>query len=715
KATRRLPGVAVAIFLGAFLLFQVQPMAGRQILPWFGGGPAVWTTCLLFFQVLLLVGYTYAHLLSRLTLTRQAAVHLGVALASLAFLPIIPSESWKVGGAEDPSLRILLLLGATLGTPYLLLSTTSPLLQSWVAKSGAASPYRLYAVSNFGSLLGLISYPFVLEPALGVRAQAYVWSSAYAVFALVLGALAIRILRAAPAAAAQASSRAAAANAPVADSPSPTPGATVTGGDGGSNSAVAAPSSTLALLWLLLAACGSLLLMATTSQLTEDVAPIPFLWVLPLTLYMLTFIICFDRERWYVRKLWIPVLILGLLACVTTLRLPAAPLWFQIPSYSLGLFSCCMVCHGELVRLKPDPKHITWFYLVISLGGALGGLFATLVAPQLFLNYWEYHLSLFATVVLLAVSVLRGPLESKRPVVVGCFVVGLAVLGYELMGNIRGHQENRLVAARNFYGALSIYDVGAGTERHVRTLFHGTVPHGREVRSAGLLGRPVGYYSEDSGAALAFRFHPNRTRAGAPAPLHVGVVGMGVAALGGLTRAGDSMVMYEINTNIVDLAKEYFTFRDSMAGKESVMLGDARISMERELKDGKPQHFDLLFLDAFSSDAVPVHLLTREAFAIYDQHLKPDGLMAIQITAQHLDLSRVVLGQAQASGKKTMRFRTQDDRKKFTHWSDWIVITTNEAFLNHPEVRAREYRPKAPPAPVVTWTDDFNNLFRVLR
>ncbi len=671
-------------------------MAGRQILPWFGGGPSVWTTCLLFFQVLLLVGYTYAHLLSRLTLKRQAAVHLAVALISVAFLPIIPSESWKIGGGDDPSLRILLLLAATLGTPYLLLSTTSPLLQSWVAKSGSASPYRLYAVSNFGSLLGLVSYPFVLEPALGVRAQAYVWSGAYALFALVLGALAIRILRAAPVPAAAAS---------TADASATNPEATAT----------QAPSAGVALLWLLFAACGSLLLMATTSQLTEDVAPIPFLWVLPLTLYMLTFIICFDRERWYVRKVWIPVLVLGLLACVTTLKLPSAPLWFQIPSYSLGLFACCMVCHGELVRLKPDPAHITWFYLVISLGGALGGLFATLVAPQLFLNYWEYHLSLFATVVLLGVSLLRGPLELKRPAVVGCLVVGLALLGYELMGNIRGHQTNRLVATRNFYGALSIYEVGAGTERHVRTLFHGTVPHGREVRSSGFLGRPVGYYSEDSGAALAFRFHPNRTQAGAPAPLHVGVVGMGVAALGGFTRTGDSMVMYEINTNIVDLAKEYFTFRDSMAGKESVILGDARISMERELKDGKPQHFDLLFLDAFSSDAVPVHLLTREAFAIYDQHLKPDGLMAIQITAQHLDLSRVVLGQAEATGKKTMRFRTQDDREKFTHWSDWIVMTTNEAFLNHPEVRAREFRPEAPPAPVVTWTDDFNNLFRVLR
>ncbi|HTB20101.1 MAG TPA: hypothetical protein VK708_18390, partial [Bryobacteraceae bacterium] len=335
---------ACTIFLSAFLLFAVQPMIGKIILPWFGGSAAVWSTCLLFFQAALLAGYFYADRSTRLLKPkRQATLHIALMAISLALLPILPSPSWKPSQAGDPSLRILLLLTATIGLPYLLLSTTSPLLQAWyVAAKPGSVPYRLFALSNFGSLLALLSYPVFVEPTFTTPGQAYGWSGIYVLFVLICAAVAWRTMRAAP------------------QQP-------LTAAD---TSDVPPPSWTIRIVWTALAACASTLLLAISNHLSSNVAPIPFLWVLPLGVYLLSFILCFERDKVYNRGVFLPLLVIGLDGAAYAIYANEGNpnIAWAIPTFVATLFICCMVCHGELARLKPDPRHLTGFYLMISLG-----------------------------------------------------------------------------------------------------------------------------------------------------------------------------------------------------------------------------------------------------------------------------------------------------------------------------------------------------------
>ncbi len=766
---------ALAIFLGAFLLFQVQPLIGKVILPWFGGGPAVWTACMLFFQMLLLAGYGYAHLLqTALARRHQVVVHIALLAAAVATLPILPSPDWKPDTAGDPTSSILLLLAASVGLPYLMLATTSPLLQAWfsVAHPGR-SPYRLYALSNLGSLLALISYPFLFEPALALKTQAVLWSAAFALFALVGAWCAWRTPRHARGEDAH-THAAASTNGVELGAAGPVPGLGAR------------------LSWVALSACGSLMLLAVTNQLCADVAIVPFLWVLPLTLYLLSFILSFHSARWYPRPVWWVLLFVtlgGLELVRRALRLPftlgfavfgtpdapdlektsaigafawrfvsgtgflgsdigaAWPValalggipWLlgegvalsivgQIVGLSVCLFVACMVCHGELARRKPDPRHLTAFYLLSSFGGALGGAFVSLVAPRVFPVYLEFHVGL-GLVTILAMAMFwadrapsrdRAGLRRSILVLIACVTL-LFALGEALKKDADRALGAALVLMRNFYGVLSVgaFDT-ADPEKHHYSLQHGRIAHGNQFVSEAKRRIPTSYYGTESGVGLAIQHLPRAPGRG----LRVGVVGLGTGTIAAYAGSGDQYRFYDINPAVEYVAETWFHYLgDARAtgADVQVILGDARLVLERQ----EPQRFDLLALDAFSSDAIPIHLLTREAFEVYlRRHLSPDGVLAVHISNRYLDLEPVIRAQAEHFGYRALVVHSKADPDKRVEFANWVLVTRNQRFLDSEAMRdivARaadaEKDPEASKrlARRVLWTDDYSDLFRVLK
>lgn len=687
-------GYALAIFLSSFLLFQMQPMIGKYILPWFGGTPGVWTTCMLTFQLLLLVGYGYAHWLAeRLTLRRQGLLHLALLAVSLLFLPIILSDAWKPVGGASPVLRILGLLAVSVGAPYLLLSSTAPLLQSWYSRTHRdRSPYRLYALSNFGALLALVSYPFVFEPALTLGHQAWIWSFCYGVFALVCGGCAYHVCRAG-----RLKTVAATAEDEI---------------------DVTVPSWADSFLWLVLAACGSVLLLATTNQMCQEVAVVPFLWVLPLALYLTTFILCFDSPRWY-RRYWFGPLLAAAIVVVTGLWAAglAAPLWVQVVGHSAVLFVGCMVCHGELAAMKPHPKYLTRFYLMVAAGGALGGVMVSVVAPLLFTAYWEYPLGLAVCCALFLTGVWRDPsgwLYRGRPrwawvALIAMFAGLTGSLGYEVVRESR----HAVAQTRNFYGVLRVIPKLISKNGYAYVLRHGRTTHGLQFLNGGPNRWPTSYFGLESGVGLALRNHPRRGDDG-EGNLRVGVIGLGVGTLAVYGKSGDVMRLYEINPDVVRLAERYFTYLKDSPAEIDVILGDGRISLERSLCSMGSEQFDVLVVDAFSSDAVPMHLLTRECYDLYWRHLKPDGILVMQITNRHVDLGPVVRGAANESGHEAVLVITHGDGDKGLYAAHWVLVTANRRFLENAAVVAgRTSWPADAPQPLV-WKDDYCNLFEVL-
>ncbi len=676
------------IFVSAFLLFQVQPIIARLILPWFGGSAAVWTTCLLFFQTLLLGGYLYAHwLVGRMGARRQWAVHATLLAASLLTLPIVPAASWKPSGVENPTLQILGLLAVSLGLPYFLLSATSPLIQAWYARSyHGVLPYRLFALSNFASLTALLSYPVLVEPFLATRRQAQIWSGGYAVFVVLCIAAAIRGRASDPAA--------------------PADGQGETGDD-------AAPGWTLHVLWMLLPACASALLLAVTNYLTQDVAAIPFLWVLPLSLYLLSFVFSFDASGWYRRALFYPLLAgaLGFISYQLMQDEFIGGLRVTVTAFAAGFFVCAMVCHGELARVKPHPRHLTSFYLMISVGGALGGVFVGLVAPYVFPAPFELPIALLATA-LAALWVLyrdtSSPLCRGRMFPVWVVLVGLSGgLCGVLWNAVHEWTANTRVLARNFYGGLRVRDEGEpGSIEAMRKILHGAINHGQQWLDAGRSRRPASYYCEDSGAGLAIASAARRSGD------RVGIIGLGAGTLATYGRHGDYYKFYEINPLVLDIARREFTFLKDSQARVDVVLGDARLSMERE----PPQAFDVLVVDAFSGDSIPVHLLTREAFALYFRHLKPDGALAVHVSNRYIDL-RPVVRMAAAELRKTAReidTDEEDEDRSGCFGATWVLMAGGKEYFDQPTLAGAAI-PLAESPKMRVWTDDYSNLFQLLK
>jgi hypothetical protein len=757
-----LPFYWVSISLGAFLLFAVQLILGKYLLPWFGGTPALWTTCMFFFQALLLAGYCYAHALANWFSARlQSVVHAVVIFAALLWLAVmalrwhsflLPPQAWRPQGSDRPIWNVTVLLFLSIGLPYLVLSSTGPLLQSWFARTQATrSPYRLYALSNFGSLVALLSYPIAIEPWLSLRSQAYIWSVAFLIYAIGCSYCAWQARNS------EHLSR-------VAETPAV--------------QNVLKPNLGKRLFWMGLAACSCLMFLATTNQICQDVAVVPFLWILPLSIYLLSLIICFDEPKWYVRKVLLPAFAVAVfLACLVLNGWVVTRILLQIGIYSFVLFACCMACHGELVRSKPGPRHLTSFYLMVSLGGALGGAIAALVGPNLFHAFWEYQLGLWGSVlfvllalardksswlyssrfglpllavlaallpgctalivhresvsslfpvvpVLIAVYVLmkwgkHGESDARRRAVPIFCVTALVVLGALLFFSARGQMQGSPVVSRNFYGVLTVRELNSQyPEWRAFSLHHGRTVHGYQFQSEDKRMLPTAYYGITGGAGRAITaLRKVRSSPGDSNSLRIGVVGLGVGTLAAYGRPGDYIRFYEINPDVTRIADDqgFFTYLRDCQARFEVVPGDARLSMESELQRNQSQLFDVLVIDAFTGDAIPIHLLTEEAFEIYLREIRqPNGMIAIHITNAHLDLRPVMLSAAEHFQLHYAFLHSTGDGA-ITTYSDWVLLTRDEIAMNSIASPAERNSAVQQKANLPLWTDQYSNLLSVAR
>ncbi len=718
-----LPFIA-ATLLGAFLVFQVQPVISKTVLPWFGGSPAVWTTCMLFFQLLLFGGYLYAHLLiSRVPRRFQGIVHAALLMAAVLSLPIQPSDNWKPSGDIYPVPYLLALLAMHVGLPYFVLASTGPLVQAWFARRRSDhGVYRLYAFSNIGSLTALVSYPVLVEPSLAVDHQSLLWSLLFCGFALVQGTLALWLSNRANSNGDGSSSAGdATACGPVAEPQPP----------------LVKPSRYRLTRWLLLPALASVGLLAVTNHVCQDVAVIPFLWVLPLGLYLLSFIICFDRPAWYKPRLYAWTVV----ACIAGLiAMSLTPLshWMLVDAalHLTLLMAMCMLCHGEVARLKPHPQRLTQYYLMLSAGGALGGLVVGLLCPLLFTGYTELAIctgitAATATAVLMGYRTARFgdqrfDLRRVHGLRGGLVALALGVTWLSTDSSTAGVQ----ASSRNFFGVLRVVQMDDCV-----VMMHGRTMHGLQTHDAP--NQATTYYGPDSGIGRVLRAQrasleesarhgtapdqssPDQSSPGQSSPgqssrgegLNVAGVGLGCGTLATYGNPGDRYEFIEINPDVIRLAQQHFDFIDQSAAEVQLTVGDGRLVLE-DRADGR---FDVIALDAFSSDSVPAHLLTREAFALYRSCLKPQGVLVVHVTNRHLDLPPVVHRLAADAGLASGLIASPLDIQQHTLAAQWIVIAAND----HPIWDAAELqgviRPSEPQrqqGPL--WTDRYHDLLSVV-
>lgn len=652
----------------------------------------MWTSCMLFFQTMLLAGYAYAHWLgSRANPRLQSAIHLALLAMSLAFLPVSPNaEIWKTASSEDPTGQILLLLAGAIGGPYLVLSATAPLLQRWFhATRPGESPWRLYALSNGGSFLALLSYPFLIEPLLRLRTQTAIWTGLYMAFAALCGWVSWGIRKATS----------------QADSEDATPAM-----DGRSGRQGPATTWSDTALWVALSACSSVLLLATTNQVSQEVAVIPFLWVAPLTIYLLTFVFTFAGGRWYPR-LTVAVLagILAPISCIVVGASTVVPVLAQLLIGLGTLFVICMLCHGEVFRLRPPASRLTGFYLAISLGGALGGIFSALIAPRIFTEYHEYPVALAAACALGFVCWLRG--GALHEWTGSNFAVRIPMMAM-LMGTVTSaavvvtSSPAGLDHRRNFYGILRVSDTSDDTGTW-RQLTHGRTRHGMQFLDRMKRLRATSYYGPHSGVALGITSLPK--------PRRVAVVGLGAGTLAAWGREGDTYRFYEINPDVAGIAREWFTYLSDSKAHTEIVLGDARVQLRRELAAGRSHDFDFIAVDAFSSDSIPIHLLTAECGDLYRDRLAPGGILALHISNRSINLEPVTRGLARHLGWQARMIVALDDHQAGESSSRWVLLTQKAQRFEGTNIQNTILGWGAPSEPVVSWTDDFASIWPLLR
>jgi hypothetical protein len=666
------------IFLGAFFLFQVEVLIAKAILPWFGGSAQVWTTCLLFFQTGLLCGYLYAHLLAeRVPPIWQVRIHIGLLVLSLAVLPIFPAEFWKPAGEENPLLMILGLLTATIGLPFFLLSATNPLVQAWLARQQSKAPYQLFALSNFGSMLALVSYPLVVEPFLPLRAQTWTWSIGYALFVVLCATTAWRYR-------------------------SGEKTTLIEAADAGD-----APSWSEYGLWFALAALPSAMLLAVTNFLLQNVAAIPLFWIVPLALYLLSFIVAFGSLWWYWRPFWYLAAAAAVAAMIVAMSgFSSLNDYRFLPLFTICLFVACLVCHGEVASLRPRPRYLTSYYLIIAAGGAFGGLFVAAAAPLLLIANFELQIivPLTAAAIVLA-AWWRYRFTKHAGLRDTLLMVSLSLLSgatsYMAVYTYRDLQGSHLLA-RNFYGALRVTDLPPlipGDER--RLLLNGSINHGEQYLAPDKRREPITYFSRASGLGVAL------DEMGKEGPLKVGVIGLGTGTIAAYCRPGDTYKFYEINPLVLQIAQTEFSYLADCPTGPTTSMGDARLSLESE----EPQQYDVFAVDAFISDAIPVHLLTREAFDLYWRHLKPDGVLLVHISNRYVDLAPIVATAAEANGKRTRVIANGADPTQAVSGATWMVVTSRSGFFERPGLQGA-FDPEVPPG-FTGWTDDYSNLWQV--
>ena len=704
------------VFLGAFLLFLIEPLIAKLILPWFGGGAAVWATCLVFFQAALLLGYFYADATTRrLSPQGQSWLHIALLIVSLLCLPVAPRGFWRLHVSVDPAWRILGLLTSTIGLPFVLLSATSPLMQTWYARRAAhESPYHLYALSNVASLLALLSFPFLIEPRSSSDQQALLWSVIYGAFVALSSVTAWRSRRngrswAASLKAARGEVRPSRAG--PASAPASVAREDASAGEAGDAcdapaeesrpcADVLAPTWREKLLWLALAACASMALLSVTNHLSANVAAWPLLWVVPLSLYLLAFAMVFAERRLYSRWLVTRLLTVALGGAGYAIydATMAQALQVSVPLFCVALFVVCLFCHGELAQQKPAARYLTLFYLHIALGGAFGAVCVGLLAPHVLSGVFELPMVLIAVAVLATLVLWREGWSAQifwsAVAVVMCVVLIL---------DVRGTRMHAVLMKRNFYGALRIRELETSGGTVYRELFHGTIKHGAQFLPFPENRNPTTYYGRRTGVGLALRFCCD-------GPKRVGVIGLGAGTLAAYGKPGDSFRFYEINPQVVEIARNWFTFLKQSPAKSEIVLGDARLSLASEAS----QQFDVLAVDAFSGDAIPIHLLTKEAFALYLRHLKPDGILAVHTSNTYLNLTPVVKLLADDSNYSARFISSEDYDPELVTSADWVLVTRNEEFLKNPDTFTGSEAITVP-AGLRLWTDDRNDLFEVLR
>nr|UOZ96891.1 Polyamine aminopropyltransferase [Cupriavidus sp.] len=640
--------------------------------------------------------------MQKLSARAQYRLHSALMLASLLWLPVLAAESLKPSGLEDPSLHVLLLLAVTIGLPYFVLSTTGPLVQAWFARSQpspekAARAYRLFALSNLGSLVALLSYPFIVERLLGVVTQAWVWSAGFVFFVVSMLVLIWQ------------TGQRPSANAPalvVADPTTANPAHRTNGATGARS-----PTISVLVFWLILSGFASALLLSASSHISQNIASVPFLWVLPLSLYLLSFVLAFEGRNgkgFYLREsMMLPSMaVAAIMAWGLTAQDGILDIEIAIPLYCAGLFLICLFCHGELAQSRPAPQFLTRFYLMIALGGAMGGAFVSLIAPRIFSGYWEMPLSLLAIgLVGIWVALREASPLLKTTLGFGSFAAVVAVGHFSVL-YWDDYQDRSIYANRNFYGSLRVQEVSRAESGPYRRLVHGVILHGLQVLDPDRRGQATTYYSPFSGIGRALEVKRSEPE------IHVGLVGLGVGTLVTYARPPDRYRIYEINPQVIDVAQTQFFYLDNAPAQTTMVLGDARLQLERE----EPQNFDVLAVDAFSSDAIPIHLLTQEALAVYTRHLSPTGVLAIHVTNRYLALAPVVKQLADTLGYASALISHEpEDTDPWTiARSDWVLVTRNVGLLNHPIIAAHRV---AIPLPSFSrpWTDDWHNLFDVLK
>ncbi len=688
-----------AIFLSSSLLFLVEPMAGKRLLPLLGGSSAVWITCLVFFQTTLLLGYLCAHAIATRLSRRAQLVAYGFLLALSLIQVFTKLNPHPQASTVRPIFSVLWVLTILIGLPFLALSATNPLLQSWYAHGGVsadkstAPPYRLFALSNFGSLLALLAYPVLIEPNFSLRTQTLAWSVGFLVFVVVCG-----VIIAGRREASEIRETEPAPSQPVAS------GAAITSSIGTaaapSLAPEAVPSPGEKTLWLLMAACGSLLLSAVTSHLSQNIAAIPLLWILPLTIYLLTFVLAFNGKlywRWLmVRLLAVALGALGYFIAKPSEDLPIA---ISIPFFCLVLFISCLFCHGELYLRRPSARYLTQYYLLIAAGGALGSMFVGVLAPMVFSGSYEMAWSLVYTAALAAALMWRQHWFWR--LFWPAAAIGLLVV---VVLQERADRENAIVQVRSFYGTLRVTDEETEDAGRFRTLIHGTIQHGTQFMSSDELRRlPTTYYSRDSGVGLALdNCCKGRAR-------RVADIGLGTGTLAAYGEPGDVFRFYEIDPRVEVIAKNVFTYLRESRAKIEIVHGDARLSMEEE----PPENYDVIAVDAFSGDAIPVHLLTAEAIKLYQRHLAPGGIIAFHISNTYLSLAPVVQAQADHAGLHAVLVTTEDNDDTGAFSSDWVLVTANEKFLALPEIADASAKIQLKPG-LRLWTDDYSSLLPIL-
>jgi hypothetical protein len=663
---------AFTIFLSAFLLFVVEPMVAKQLLPTLGGSSAVWTTCLVFFSIVLLLGYLYAHWISsRFPPRQQAIIHILLLTAALMMLGVRVSPTTSAV-SYHPALTVFRVLATVIGLPYLALSATTPLLNSWYARTfEGQSPYRLFALSNLASLLALASYPLLIEPRLTMSRQTTWWSTGFLLFAIVCGAIAWQGRR---------------------RTISPVPVESV------GQVLPAAPE----VFWFILAMGGGMMLTAVTHHMSENIAAIPLLWLPPLGLYLLTFILAFQGAWQPVRQSMLRLVLVAVASMAYVLRdiRTQLPIMVSVPLFLIALFVICFFLHGELYARRPDTWAMTRFYLVVAAGSAAGTLLVGVIAPLLLpANY-----DLACTLVVVALIALAATWHDGWGLRM-LWVAGATAAIVVLSTQIRQYDDDAVALVRNFYGTLRVRETHLPPQSDTdRQLLNGTIEHGAEWFAPQFLNQPLTYYATNSGLGLAMRLCCGS------GTKRVGVIGLGTGTVAAYGNPGDVIRFYEINPLVERLARVWFTFLHDSGAHTDVVLGDARLSLAVE----PPQRFNVIVIDAFSGDAIPVHLLTREALALYRRHLEPDGILVFHVSNQYVDLEPVVAAIAKDAGLNAMSVHSHGDEQNGLYFSDWILVTANQAFLSQPEVFNNAF-PTHLQANVRLWTDNYSSLLPLLK